>query len=253
MTVPSLNSEQCMRETEARRGMLAALLREPRARRERPSVSFTPGRRGNVPDRGDVLGCPVTEGLAHCMARPPAAASLGIYPCGITGVSGAGRRHIRKQRPLRGLQALRGALGGRDRLLVGAAHSLPIQRRMTSRDNEKARHGPLTRRLNPRESGWTQRHVRLQLVAPVKLPIRGVGAPGRWWGRAGGEGSTADESSPDTPGLGHFHVSRGDSSCPGVWASVTQWQQELKEAARGAVSGPPRAAGAPAGCPAGHC
>lgn len=178
MTVPSLNSEQCMRETEARRGMLAALLREPRARRERPSVSFTPGRRGNGPDRGDVLGCPVTEGLARCMARPPAAASLGIYPCGITGVSGAGRRHIRKHRPLRGLQALWGALGRRDRLLVGAAHSLPIQRRMTSRDNEKARHGPLTRRLNPRESGWTQRHVRLQLVAPVKLPIPGVGARG---------------------------------------------------------------------------
>lgn len=31
------------------------------------------------------------------------------------------------------------------------------------------------------------------------------------------------------PSLGRFHVSPGDSSCPGVWASVTQWQQGLKE------------------------
>lgn len=217
-------------------------------------MSFTPGRRGASPGRGEVSGCPVTEGLARCTARPSAAASLGVYPCGFTGVSGAGRRDIRKHSPLRGLQAPQGAVGRRDRLLVGAVHSLPIQRRMTSRDKEKAKHGPLTHRLNPRESGWTQRHVRLQFFAPVKLPIQGVGAPGHWSGRAGG-GGTADESSPDVPGLGHLHVSRGDPSYPGVWASATQWQRGRKEAARRAsrVSRPPRAAGAPAGLPAGHC
>ena len=80
-----------MRETEARRGVLAVLLREPGAWRERPLVGFTPGGRREGPDRGDVSGCPVTEGLARCMARPSAAASLGVYPCGITGVSGVGR------------------------------------------------------------------------------------------------------------------------------------------------------------------
>ena len=91
ITDPSSNSEQCMRETEARRGVPAVLLTDPGAQQERPSVGFTPGRRGEGPDRGDVSGCPVTEGLARCMAHPSAAASLGIYLCGITGVSGAGR------------------------------------------------------------------------------------------------------------------------------------------------------------------
>lgn len=76
------------------------------------------------------------------------------------------------------------------------------------------------------------------------------GAPGRWWAEGWGWEQDGRLKQPRRdPSLGRFHVSRGDSSCPGVWASVTQWQQGLKEAAHRTVSGPPRAAGAPAWAP----
>ena len=70
LTVPSSDNEQCMREIEARRSVLAVLWREPGAWQEQPSVTFTPRRCDNGPDWGGVSGCPGTEGPAHCMNHP---------------------------------------------------------------------------------------------------------------------------------------------------------------------------------------
>ena len=215
LTVPSSDNEQCMREIEARRAVLAVLWREPGAWQERPSVTFTPRRCDNGPDRGGVSGCQGTEGPAHCMARPSATASLGVHPCGIMGVSGAGRRDIRKHGHL-WWALCQGDVGRQDSLLVGAAHSLSIQCRMTSCDKEKARRGHPTCGLNPKKSGWMQRHVRLQAFAPSESAHPGHGGHLGTSGRIGwGWEQDGRLKQPRRhPGPSRFHVSRGGLFLP---------------------------------------
>lgn len=100
ISVPSSDSRQSVRETEARRGVPAVLLREPGARQERPSVRFSPGRYENGPDWGDVSAAQSQRGPAHGMARPPATASLGGYPWHYGSFWGGPMRHNETQPPL---------------------------------------------------------------------------------------------------------------------------------------------------------